>query len=193
MKTSTSASKLKPVTSEVVFRSTLDILFSWAIKGQMTPRLHERLVALGIDDTALPMQLERSTWNAMLRTVCEEIHPQLAPAEAHFALGRAMSLGMAGTLRGKAQATMARMLGPKRVLEHFRANLSTGSSYSAGRLEVMEDGRLQFWVNETGEQHPSFFSGLLSAGLELAGVKFPRVDLLGVDARGARYAVSWDE
>lgn len=128
----------------------------------------------------------------MLREVSAALFPGDDVDTAHFKLGHSMMDHLRQSIRGKAQAAMARILGPQRVLEHFRNTLSTGGNFSETKVTNEGDRAVALWINESGEQNPGFFAGLLTAALELTGATDVQVKLRTLSpTEGAVYAVTW--
>lgn len=177
---------------EVVFKNTIAGLVELLPPGVRTPELEKQLTALGLPLNAPPSQMERSRWNQALRLCAVVVNPGDDESTAHFKLGYAVANRMRHSLSGKAQVAMAQLMGPRRTLELFRSTISSGSNYNQTRVVKGDDKSVEFWINETGEQHPSFFAGLLAACIEIAGGKDVRVSLRNVSAAdGATYDVSW--
>lgn len=177
---------------EVVFKNTLEGLFQAIGDERRTPALLEKLAGHGLTWPALPRELQRTPWNAVLRDVSATLFPGDDVDAAHFKLGRSMMDHLRQSVRGRAQAAMARVLGPLRVLEHFRTTLSTGSNFSETKVTREGDRAVALWINESGEQNPGFFAGLLTSALELTGAQDVQVKLRSLSpAEGAVYAVTW--
>lgn len=177
---------------EVVFKNTVESLFNAIGEERRTPALLDRLATHGLTWPNVPREVQRTPWNAALRDVASTLFPGDDADAAHFKVGRATMDSLRQSLRGKAQATMARVLGPMRVLEHFRTTLSTGANFSETRITKEGERAVALWINETGEQNPGFFAGLLTAAVELAGAQDVQVKLRSTSpTEGVVYAVTW--
>jgi uncharacterized protein (TIGR02265 family) len=178
--------------SEVVFKNTLAGMLELLGPEVRTPALEARLAELGLPLAAPPAQLDRAKWNELIRVCAAAVNPGDSEDEANFKLGRGVIDRMRGSFAGKAQAAMAQLLGPKRMLELFRTMLASGNNYSQVRVVKGDEQSAEFWINETGVQQPSFVAGLLAACVEIAGGKDARVTLRKVSAaEGATYDVVW--
>src|SRR6476469_7710304 len=88
---------------ELVFEHTVEGLVQHALKGRITPRLHQRLKTAGLDVTRkLAPAYERHVWASVLQTVCEETFPQLDADHGMRELGKLVVNGYAETFIGKA-------------------------------------------------------------------------------------------
>ena len=178
--------------SEVVFKNTLAGLVALLGPEVRTPALEARLAELGLSLAAPPAQLDRLKWNEVIHVCAAALSPDLSEDAANFKLGRGVIDGMRHSFAGKAQAAMAQLLGPRRMLELFRTMLASGNNYSQTRVVKGSDTSVEFWINETGAQQPSFVAGLLAACVEISGGKDAKVTLRQVSAAdGATYDVAW--
>ncbi|PZR11033.1 MAG: hypothetical protein DI536_17995 [Archangium gephyra] len=177
---------------EVVLKNTVESLFNAIGEERRSPELLAKLERHGLTWPNVPREVPRAPWNAALRDVAATLFPGDDAETAHFKVGRATMEHLRQTLRGKAQATMARVLGPLRVLEHFRTTLSTGANFSETRITREGERAVALWINETGEQNPGFFAGLLTAAVELTGAQDVQVKLRSTSTTdGVVYAVTW--
>lgn len=70
--------------------------------------------------------------------------------------------------------------------------MATGSNFSETRVTVEGERAVALWINETGEQSPGFFAGLLTGAMELTGAADVNVRLRSVSPEaGAIYSVTW--
>ena len=178
--------------TEVVFATTVRGLFHVALKEKIPPRFAQRMLEAGLDVTQpAPAQTPRAKWNTWLQIAVEELWPDLPRDQGFRKLGHLTVSGFTQTLAGKAQAAMARLLGPRRILDQIRNSLNSGCNYNQTRVEPLGDRHVRYWINETGEQHPEFFAGLLQSAVEMAGGSNVVVKLLEVGPQGATYDVTW--
>ncbi|MGV3623214.1 MAG: DUF2378 family protein [Archangium sp.] len=178
--------------NEVVFRSAVESLFAAVGEERRTPALLGRLAARGLKWPDVRHELPRALWNQVVADVATSLYPDKSIDDAHFALGREFTSQLSRTVSGRAQVAMGRLLGPMKTLKLFSNMLSTGTNYSEATVTTEGECAAEFWINETGEQNPGFFAGLLTAALELAGAKDVEMKLKSVSVRdGATYGVTW--
>lgn len=177
---------------EVIFSDAVEGLFIKGLGARVTPGLHAKLKAVGLDlgGKLLPAY-SRKVWNAAIPLAAAHVWPELAVAEAHVRLGRTIIDGFKQTLLGKALAGMTRVLGPLRTLGRMRKNFRTGANYNETNL--FEDGPsdVRFWINEPFI-HPGYVQGLLQGTLEISGARNATVEVISVDTEGTLYRVRWD-
>ena len=181
----------RPAEPEVIFDNAFEGLFGIALKGRLTPRLKERLRAIGVDlDRKLNPAYPRDTWKEALTIAREEIFPQFPVGEGMREVGKTVVNGYAETLMGRALASMVRLLGPKRTLARMTKNLRTASNFNDTRFVDLGPTQAEIWVNE-GRIHPEYLAGLLEAALRYAGAASPQVTVLAANSEGVTYSARW--
>ena len=182
----------KPESEQVVFGQTVEGLIKRAIGTTMTPRLTERLKAVGLDVTApIAAAYLRSVWQDVLRVCAEELYPNVPIDEAYFRLGCAATEGFQKTLMGKALFAMLGVLGPTRTLGRMKTNFRSASNYLETTLTPVDETTYELWVNETNG-NPGYIRGVLYTGLVASGAKSPTVEPLRLEGRACTYRCHWE-
>lgn len=177
------------MTEKLIFAQTFEGLLR-SLAGKLTPQLTEGLRHRGLDlSLALLPAYPLSVWIEVLSFVARERHPGLALDAAVAAVGRDFMDGYAETMVGRAMTAMMRLIGPRRTLERVTRQFRTGNNFSDTRLTEVSATEYRLWVNEV--QLAGWYVGILSRGLELAGGKEVKVELLERDAGAGTFRVRW--
>lgn len=155
----------------------------------MTPRLVERLKALGVDP-ANPEDLAQDVWRQLLPLAAEELFPSAPRDEALRQLGSALLLAWNESLVGKALFTTVRVIGIPRGLTRLSANFRTSNSFTESTAREVGPKDFEVWVSDVNRA-PSYIQGLLTAAVTLAGGSEVRVEVLTLEGEGVNYRVRW--
>lgn len=177
------------MTEKLIFAQTIEGLIR-SLGEELTPQVTHGLRQRGLDlSAALLPAYPLSVWIEVLSFVARERHPDLASDEAVAAVGRDFMDGYAQTLVGRAMVPMMRLIGPRRTLARVTRQFRTGNNFSDTRLTEVSATEYQLWVNEV--QLAGWYVGILSRGLELAGGRDVKVELLQRDAGAGSFRVRW--
>lgn len=177
------------MTTPLVLSQAFDGL-ARALGASLTEDARTRFRALGVDYAgdllpAYPLEI----WVQAMDLGSQVLTPG-ADAEARFfALGRRMLDGYGDTVVGKALLGVMRVIGPRKVLDRMARNLRTANNYAESKVEPLPAGRTRVWSSRV--VHPAFYRGMLSRGLEVAGGRDVRIEVLAQDDAGASFAVQW--
>jgi uncharacterized protein (TIGR02265 family) len=181
---------LKPAPREkLVFDHTMESVIRLLGK-QPSPEQAAALLKLGVD-VAKPLlpAYPLPTYLAVKDYVGSQRWPHLPPEQAHFEQGCAFIKGYAETWMGKALFTVARVLGPERMLERMSQNFRGGNNFTETRLVKLGPARFELWFNiVTRVNH---VRGILTTGLELTGAKQPEVKVLSFNEPEATFLITW--
>ena len=153
----------------------------------LTPEMKADLRKLGVDyDKPLLAAYPLAVWNRVLNFAAERLYPALSPAERHAEMGRRVLDSFGETIIGSVLLAMARVAGPRRMLERTARNMRQANNYTEVTLEDLGPRHVVMHFNRA--TFPDFYRGVILRGLELTGgkngtvtwEKFPgdRVDLL---------------
>ena len=177
------------MTEKLIFAQTFEGLLR-SLGGNLTPQLSAGLRQRGLDlSVSLRPAYPLRVWIEVLSFVARELHPGLAPDTAVAAVGRTFMDGYGETMVGRAMMAMMRLIGPRRTLERVTRQFRTGNNFSETKLSLVGATEYHLWVNEV--QLAGWYVGILSRGLELAGGKEVKVELLQRDAGGGTFRVRW--
>ena len=177
------------MTEKLIFAQTIEGLLR-SLGGRVTPQLTEGLRLRGLNlSAALLPAYSLSVWVEVLSFVATQLHPGLALDEAVAAVGREFMDGYAQTLVGRAMVPMMRLIGPRRTLERVTRQFRTGNNFSETRLNQLSPSEFTLWVNEV--QLAGWYIGILSRGLELAGSREVKIELLSREAGAGTFRVRW--
>ncbi len=148
-----------------------------ALGPKLDDRCAERLRSAGIEVKGkLKVAYPVASWVQALWIAGETLAPGMGKDEATYQVGRRFIQAYESTLMGKAAYTMARVVGPKRTLERMTRNFRTGSSYGTSKLTELGPGKFELWCAPVSV--PGFYRGVVEAGLEIAGARSPKVQLV---------------
>jgi uncharacterized protein (TIGR02265 family) len=169
---------------------------------RVTPALREALRPLGVDLEHLSPAYPLADWDAFVRLTARTFFPDLADDAAHRRMGREFMQGYVQTGVGRAAMLMARVIGPRRMLERMGRNFRTaGNSIDAvttvvGPNEVeVETRMLPAFLHEWAGR-PSvmvhYRAGILEGSLDVIGAS-PEAEVRAYDvaAQVTRYRVRW--
>jgi len=179
--------------SEVVFDSIIDAVFGKALASMINPQLKTRLAAVGLDLSKKPMPAyTRDTWDLILKVCAEELFPRMPLSQALFEIGKRSTLGMTQGFIGTAIGPIVRLIGPHRSLERTKQNFRFGNNYTEAKVLKKEGNSVELWMNEPSHRPGRhFMQGCLHGGLEFAGARGPKVDIIKEDSEGTTFRVQW--
>ncbi len=178
------------LTKKVVFAQTLESLFGRALGRRLPAETKARLRVLGIDlDKPWEATYPFGAWMEAVDVTARALHPDKGPVEARYLLGRAVTLGYAETMTGRALMRFLKLMGPTLTLRNATNSFKTGNNFTETRLTELGPGRADLWMNDVGG-YPEFTAGIIAAGVEVAGAKDVRV-AFDHHVPAATYHVSW--
>jgi uncharacterized protein (TIGR02265 family) len=155
---------------KLVHAQTVEALFVRAFENRLTPACREALKRAGLD---LDRKLERSytldQWKDFLRTAAAHVYGGVPAEAAYYSLGERFMDAWFGTFLGKALLGVAKLAGPRRVLQRAGNGFRAGNNFS--EVNVVERGpnSVELTINDVLADHPTFAAGLLARAVELAG------------------------
>jgi len=182
--------KIEPK-EKLVFDFTMESLLR-TLPPPHTPSQVSALAALGLEPgkpllPAYPME----TFQKVSQYIASQRWPKLPPEEAHRALGRAFLAGYGESFMGKALVSLSKVVGPHRLLERMNRNFRSANNYTETKLERLAPSTYELWFNHV--IMPSYYQGIVEAGLELTGVKGLQVTLARTLGTSPTYRITWQE
>jgi uncharacterized protein (TIGR02265 family) len=177
------------MTEKLIFAQTFEGLLR-SLGARLSPRLSAGLRERGLDPTAtLLPAYPQQVFIEVLSFLAVELHPGQPLEVAITSIGRGFMDAYGETMVGRAMMAMMRLIGPRRTLERVTRQFRTGNNFSETRLTPVSATEYHLWVNEV--RLPGWYIGILSRGLELAGGKEVKVELLQRDDSGGSFRVKW--
>ena len=176
--------------SQLIFSQTVEGLLR--ALGPLDDAAAERFRALGLEPHApLAPAYPVDQWLSFMKLGVELKTPELPFDEGLVLLGRSFVDAYGTTLMGKAMLMGMRLLGPRKTLERFSRNLSTGSNFFESKVTLHAPGQWALWINRV--TWPGWYFGIIGRGLEHAGASDVRVSLLSHEGEGlaATLRVTW--
>lgn len=185
----------RPVKPEerVIFSSVVEGLLRHGLKGQVTPRLKERLRMAGLElDRPLLPAYPLNLWRHCLNLIAEELYPGVPRPEAFRRLATRHVEGYGSTLFGRAMYRILRLLGPRRVMLRMPETLRSTDNYTEARLVEKGPGAFELHLNSALDA-PGYAETLFEGLLRLAGAQQPHAQLVHQDAEATTYLLTWKE
>lgn len=165
------------MTEKLIFAQTFEGLLR-SVQGHLTPPVVAGLQALGLDVTQpLRPAYPHTLFTEVVTYLAGQLHPGLEKQEAISLIARHFMDAYGETMVGRAMMAMIRLIGPRRALERVTRQFRTGNNFSETRLLAKGPADYELWVNDV--RMPGWYVGIVSRGLELAGAKNVKVELLG--------------
>ncbi len=122
-------------------------------------------------------------WRRVLRAACQDLFPELPPAEALRRLGHLYIEGFSRTIVGSVMAAAARAIGTERALIRIPSYLRAGRT-GGSRLDLQSVGPCHWRLRwEDDAPLPEFVAGAISAIIGLTGAAATiEVESLGDEA-----------
>lgn len=173
------------------FAVTYETLFRNAFASDVTPRMKERLRALGLDlDKPLLPGYPAKLWPQVMRVTAEELHPTRPFNVAAEQIARRFTHSYFDTMIGKAAALMLRAIGPMRALGRIERTLHTTNNYQRTRLTALSPTQAELWIAEVNGV-TGWFVGMIEATCEHIGVRAGKVELVSEEGASATFRLSW--
>lgn len=154
---------------EFVFASAVEGLYLRALRDRVTPGLKQELKAVGLDLDHVMPAYPLAVWEHALRVTAQSLYPDQRLEHAMSELGRRLIDGYQQTAIGKAIFPLMRLLGPARVLGRMSRNFQSANNYTETRVKQLAEHDAELWFNRVLQ--PSFYQGMLEAGLQAAGAQ----------------------
>lgn len=174
------------------FQQSIEGLFLRGVGQDMTPSLRAKLLALGIDLTALKPGYDAQVVSQAIRVTAAELFPTKPESEALREIGALFMRGYVQTLVGRAMVQLMKVVGPRRSLERMQRNFRTGSNYIETRFTSLGPGMAELWFNDVSGI-ADFYAGVMSAGGRMAAAGEVRVTVNPSEDASCRFVVEWPE
>jgi uncharacterized protein (TIGR02265 family) len=152
------------------------LVFPSLIEGYMKglgPRfdaaLKAKLKAQGLDVAKLPPAIPATEMLGHMRVICAHAWPDEPELEQLRMLGLTAIRGWSTGLLGSAASAMIRLVGPRRALGRLDRAFSTTNNFSRAKTEFVNEHEALVTINDV-QGMPSYWVGILEAGMELLGV-----------------------
>lgn len=181
-----------PVDQRVVFKHTIEGFFFQALRGKVTERIKQRVLAEAkLDLNRIEPAVPLTTWNKSFEICAEELFAGEPAEVALERMGRMMTHGYFETFLGRAVAGVLRVIGPARALKRLDRSFRSGNNYSEVKVTELGPTHYRFWCNDTGLAR-FVVLGVVSGGGEVAGAKNIRGTVAHHDAEGCTLELMWD-
>lgn len=173
----------------VVFSHTMESMLS-RFESRFTEERWAHLARLGVSRGQRQPAYEFERWCQVIEYLAREFYPGQALTDAEYQLGRDFIERYADTLVGRALFPLLRVLGTKRTIRRLARSFRTGTNFT--EVDILDETTntcvLLFSVVEPRGQ---VTRGILSKGLELAGIPGVQLSLEHQTGEQARFRLSW--
>lgn len=177
------------MTEKLIFAQTFEGLLR-SVQDRLSPQVVEGLKAMGLDTTApLLPAYSHTLFTEVITYLAGQLHPGLERDAAITLLGRDFMDAYGETMVGRAMMAMIRLIGPRRALERVTRQFRTGNNFSETRLTPRGEREYELWINEV--RLPGWYVGIVSRGLELAGAKGVKVELISRTGVDSTFRATW--
>jgi uncharacterized protein (TIGR02265 family) len=168
----------------------VDGLFNRALGTAIDNELNEMLKAEGLE-LSRPLQhsYPRERFVTWVRISAREMFPGEEQAVALRLLGARVvtELRSGGSIKG-AVVTMAKLMGPRRVLRQLADSIASSSSV---RVQLKEQGKTAAQIELNDGELADFVAGSLECILGLVGARSPKVDTMQVTPDRSVLSLKW--
>ncbi|WP_404366229.1 DUF2378 family protein [Corallococcus coralloides] len=180
-----------PPEQRQVYVQVVEGLLQHGLKGQVSPRLRERLRHAGVDlDRPLLPLYPVPVWTRCLEIIVEEVYPDVPRVEGYTRLARAHVEGYGATLLGRAVMGVMRVLGPRRMVQRLPEVLRGTDNYT--EVTLVERGPAHFELSlNSSLGAPGYVEALFEGLLASGGAKAPSVTKVHDDGDSSTYALTW--
>lgn len=176
----------------VVYVEVVEGLIRHGLRGQVSPRLRERLRQLGLDVDRPPQSFPVVSWWKCLYVIVEETFPGVPAEEGFRRLARQHMEGYGHTLLGRATLRVLRLLGPRRMVLRLPHVLGSTDNYTTGAVVERAPGVFELVLNSSG-QPAGYAEALLESFLEVCAASESRVKLIQEAEDRSTYLLAWKE
>jgi uncharacterized protein (TIGR02265 family) len=181
------------VEDRMVFSTAVEGLLRHALRGQVSPKLRERLYLLGLDiDRPLLPAYPVAVWEKCLRVIVEETYPGVPPEDAFRQLAERHVDGYGQTLVGRAVFRVMRLLGPRRFMQRMPQMLRSSDNYTEAELEEQGPTTYEMRMNSVLDL-PGYSEALFESLLRVSGAESVRAVLTEVEDGSSTYLIRWTE
>lgn len=184
---------MPPDETEVVYESTVDVLFRRALKSRMTERCRARLKEAGIDlDAPLKSTYPRLTFIRGLIIATEDLFPGMLRDKAMFELGGLVFSHFSETLVGRTALTLMKILGPRRTLGRMTQSYQSSNNFMEARVTERAPTHVELWLSQCSGV-PTYYLGGIYRAFTLIGVQGLDVGVKAIEGNACVLAISWRE
>ena len=177
-----------PTGHRLVFARTFEVLKAAA--RPLSPALAAKLKAVGVD-FARPLEASYPlpVWGQAMSLVAEELFQGGTVSSRQRQLGRKVFEAYAEGVVGRMVMALARVLGPRRMLERSARDLRSANNYLQLDVHTDAPNRHRLIFEHIG--FPDFCAGLLERAAELAGASQVQVTIHRTEGEHGEFLVTW--
>ena len=175
-------------------RSLFEALFLRALSGTITPELHSRLVAVGVDlsrplATGYPMDL----FNAAAKLVLEHRYGAAHDETDQRALGWLWADGFLESPAGRVTCGLIRLIGVGRFVLQMNNHIRNVALLGPAHARQVREGQVEIALDDVCTW-PAMVEGVFERALQRSGVDGARVRFTGRLQNELRvYEVQWQQ
>ncbi len=175
----------------VLYSEALEGFFLKGVGKRLSVRGRHRLKEAGLDlDQKLKPAYPLESYRGFMEIAREDLYPFQPKAEGFRRLGEDTVKGYGETVIGKALLSVARLVGPLRLLTRMDTTARGVNNFTQTRITQLGERNLHYWFNELSVTS-DYTVGLIVGALEAAGAKGLQVDYLA-DTEPHTFHLRWD-
>lgn len=154
-----------------------------------TPQERAAFLKAGVKGDRFDAGYPVEAWIEILDASAASRFSHLTELDRFAEVGRTFFSGFEKTLIGKALTTVAKLIGPRRMLERMTRNLRSANNFTESTLESLAPNHHLVRISYTAR--PGFFLGLLESSCLLAGAKGLTVRVVETKNMASVYELKW--
>lgn len=173
------------MTRRLVFKHTVEGLFTRAYGGQIPPSLDAQFREMGLYAPAVDAEVFGRAFH-LLR---DEVHRGLEPAAAERQMGARFLAGYFETAMGGLVKVMLKVLSVDQALARVPKSLMSGANFIEAKVVKVGEREVNLVVNDYSTS-PEFLCGVVSEMVTRAGGS-PQIEITERDGRAMVMRVRW--
>ena len=174
-----------PVSRRLVFKHTIEGLFTRAYGAQVTPALKEEFRRLGLEGAAV----EAEAFGKAFVLLRDAVHPGIEPNVAERQMGERFLAGYFETAIGGLVKMMLKLLPVEKAVMRVPQSLMSGANFIEARVEKQGERQYRLTMSDFSTS-PDFLCGIVSQMITRTG-GIPEVKIIEQNGRALVMAVSW--
>jgi uncharacterized protein (TIGR02265 family) len=173
------------VTRRLVFKHTVEGLFTRAYGDKVTPLLREQFRSMGLDAPAV----DAEAFGRAFMLLRDAVHPGVEPSAAERQMGARFLAGYFDTTMGSLVRVMLKVLSVEKALSKVPQSLMSGANYIEAKVVKVSEREVNLVVSDYSTS-PAFMCGVVTEMVTRAGGS-PQVDVTEQQGRALTIRVRW--
>ncbi|MFT3712907.1 MAG: DUF2378 family protein [Archangium sp.] len=170
----------------VIYRHSVEALLDHVVRRRRLLTGAE-LRDLGLEK---PRDLDKDTWERLLRTCARKLKPDGTEDEGLELLGAAMLEGYAAGFVGRSLFLVLKLMGPRRALLRMAENFKTADNITEVTATAHAEKHVEMVFNDIGNM-PTYMRGLLSTAMTMLGAPKHEVTFAVLPNGHTKFDAKW--